>query len=361
MSLKNAFAVAVALAAVLAAGACGLEHKSNVLAPTDTNAAGSGATQTVTASMVGTWSSQTTLVPTAPDPKSCGNFQWTVTGQTSTSISGTFSLACGDGVIVSGNGSGTVVNTATVNLTATGTGSMPGIPSCAFALTSVATISDNNNALTVPYTGTTCLGPVHGTETLRKRTEAAAAPAPAPPAPTPPPPAAPSGPTDGIDLHQVVVTGGSPSDVANWPITTAITAMDFGNGVRVDFDKKDGPNRWPDVTPAGWDGPIQYTIWMVTNVGGQWYTSGGVEYWYGLDRSGGPASQFAYNWYYSAAVWGPLANHQPGNGEQVGFFVTAGDARAKDVRAITERSNVVSMPFPSGGGYFTFSSAFRRK
>jgi hypothetical protein len=90
------------------------------------------------------------------------------------------------------------------------------------------------------------------------------------------------------------------------------------------------------------------------NIGGQWYTSGGVEYWAGLERSGGPPSQFARNWYYNPQVWGPLANHQPATGEQVGFFVSAGDARAKNVYAVRERSNVVVVPFPTYGGYFTF-------
>ena len=65
-------------------------------------------------------------------------------------------------------------------------------------------------------------------------------------------------------------------------------------------------------------------------------------------------SQFAYNWYYNPQVWGPLANHQPANGEQVGFFVTAGDERVKDVTRVRERSQVVVLPFPSGGGYFSF-------
>ncbi len=95
---------------------------------------------------------------------------------------------------------------------------------------------------------------------------------------------------------------------------------------------------------------------------GWWSSSTGVgthraapSTWNGLDRQGGPPNEFAYNWYYSPAIWGPLANHQPANGERVGFFVTAGDARAKDVRTVNERSNVVALPFPSGGGYFTFS------
>jgi hypothetical protein len=63
----------------------------------------------------------------------------------------------------------------------------------------------------------------------------------------------------------------------------------------------------------------------------------------------------AGNWYYSPGVWSELATHQPAPGEQVGFFVTAGDQRAKDVRAVTARSNVVLVPFPSdGGAYYPF-------
>ena len=170
------------------------------------------------------------------------------------------------------------------------------------------------------------------------------------PAPTP---VVVSGGQDAIDLRQAVVSGGSPTDVASWPVTARLTSLDFrSDGLAVGFTAKDGPGRWPDVVPPGWDGPIQYTVWMVVNVNGRWYTSGGVEYWYGLDRSGGAPSRFTSNWYYSAAVWGPLAQHQPSPGEQVGFFITAGDQRVKDVRAITARTNVVLVPFPSDGGAF---------
>ncbi|HYM23375.1 MAG TPA: hypothetical protein VEU08_09210, partial [Vicinamibacterales bacterium] len=169
-------------------------------------------------------------------------------------------------------------------------------------------------------------------------------PAPAPP----PPPPAPSGPTDAINLHSAIITGNSAPDVADWAITTQITGMDFqSSGVRIDFSKKDGPGRWPDIIPPGWDGPLQYTVWMVVNVGGQWYTAGGVEFWYGLDRSGGPPSQYTSNWYYSSLMWGPLATHQPAVGEQVGFLVTAGDERVKNVTAVRERSNVVMVSFPT--------------
>ena len=40
---------------------------------------------------------------------------------------------------------------------------------------------------------------------------------------------------------------------------------------------------------------VRNTLWMVVNIGGHWYTSGGVEYWYGLGQQGGPPSQFAAN------------------------------------------------------------------
>jgi hypothetical protein len=33
----------------------------------------------------------------------------------------------------------------------------------------------------------------------------------------------------------------------------------------------------------------------------------------------------------------------------------------KDVRSVRERSNVVVLPFPSGGGYFGFANGLRTK
>ena len=142
----------------------------------------------------------------------------------------------------------------------------------------------------------------------------------------------------------------------SWPATATIRALDFNaSGLAIDFTKKDGAGRWPDVVPPGWDGGLQYTVWMVVNHGGRWYTAGGVEYWYGLGRSGGPPSRYASNWYYNPRIWAPLTYHQPAVGEQVGFFVTAGDQRAKDSHIVAERSNIVVVPFPSdGGAYYPF-------
>ena len=348
--------LALCAAASLAVAGCAFDHSTQVTNPASPSGTQASAANPLpggapTTSLVGGW-----ISAQVPSAASCGNFQYQIATQTATSIAGTFTATCGT-LVVSASGNGTT-NGNNVHISVNGSGSLPGLPVCPFSLSSNATIEENGNALRLPYSGTTCLGPVSGTEVLR-RPQPAAQPAPTPspqPPPPPPPPPAPSGPSDAIDLSTAIITDGSPKDVAGWPITTAITSMDFGgNGVRVDFSKKDGGGRWPDVVPPGWDGSLQYTLWMVVFIDGRWYTSGGAEYWYGLDRQGGPPNEFAYNWYYSPAVWGPLANHQPANGERVGFFVTAGDARAKDVRTVNERSNVVALPFPSGGGYFTFS------
>jgi hypothetical protein len=333
-------------AAALAGGACGFDHAKNVLTPTPVDAS-SGRS----GSMVGVWSSN--ALPTLPTGNTCGNFKYSISNQSATAISGTFTGVCGGGLAISGNASGQLNGTAvamTVNGVATGTG----VPNCPFTLNGTGAIEDNGNTLRIPFSGTTCMGPVNGVEVLRKPQPATPEPVPAPaPEPTPPAPTAPSS-DDAIDMSSISVVG-SP-DVRAWPATTKIRALDFnGGGIAIDFTKKDGPGRWPDVVPAGWDGGLQYTVWMVVNHGGRWYAAGGVEFWYGLGRSGGPPSQFANNWYYNPQIWAPLTYHQPSPGEQVGFFITAGDQRAKDFHVVAERSNIVVVPFPGdGGGYFPF-------
>lgn len=177
---------------------------------------------------------------------------------------------------------------------------------------------------------------------------------------TTPPLPCPGGPGE-LDLHLVTIYD-NPPDLADWPITTTLKAVDFGADVGLDFDKKDGPSRWPDIVPPGWDGPLQYTLGMVECIEGQWYGSAAIQFWYGLPASGGNVAdmnQVAVNWYYDGR-WGKLAGRQPATGEVVGIFVAAGNLRGvtSDDPAqspVRERSNVVLVPFPDvNGAHYSF-------
>src|SRR5262249_48265194 len=73
----------------------------------------------------------------------------------------------------------------------------------------------------------------------------------------------------------------SPPDLADWPETAKITRVDFtGGSFNVDFDRRDGPDRWPDMVPRGFTGPLQYTLGMCVNNQNHWFCSGVVQFWY---------------------------------------------------------------------------------
>jgi hypothetical protein len=177
--------------------------------------------------------------------------------------------------------------------------------------------------------------------------------------PPPPPVDVPGGPApgDALNLGAAAVYN-SPADIASWPATARITRIDMSPsaGLNFEFTTK---NSWPDYSPPGWDGPLQYTVWAVVNINGQWYTSGFIQMWRGRAGTGGPIlSDFARNWAYDSR-WGPMNGYQPHAGEQMGFFVSAGNARGVGtVTSVRERSNVVIVSLPAGdSGSFPFSVA----
>lgn len=167
-----------------------------------------------------------------------------------------------------------------------------------------------------------------------------------------------AGPMPTIDTSSWIVMN-SPSDIGSWAETATITSLAlYPDGVRIDFTKRDGAGSWPDVPFLTPGENLEYTLWIVIQIGGQWYTSGCLQYWRGLDRMGGPPSQYAMNWYYDPGRWGVMTSHQPAVGEWVGFFVAAGNERNVTDHSgtmVLERSNVVLVRFPDdAGATFTF-------
>jgi hypothetical protein len=159
-------------------------------------------------------------------------------------------------------------------------------------------------------------------------------------------------PTDAIDLTKAQVYN-SPPDIATWPATGMVTQFQTQQAMQILFTKRDGAGSWPDYTPPGFQGPIEYTLWSVERINGKWATSGVIQIWRDPSDtlwSGGAPSGLDTNWYYDPGRWGPLSGYQPAVGEPVGFFVSAGNARnntTPGATSVLERSNVIVIPFPA--------------
>jgi FG-GAP-like repeat len=171
---------------------------------------------------------------------------------------------------------------------------------------------------------------------------------------------------DMVDISNAVVHN-SPTDIASWTRTTRITQLtmrppnDPYEGISLRFSAN---ATWPDYTPPGWDGPIQYTVWAGINLNGVWHISGIIQMWRDRWSTGAPllsygpgcaVNNFACNWVYDGR-WGAMAGYQPHVGEAMIFFVSAGNARGiGTVTSVRERSNVVLVNLPAGdNGVFNF-------
>jgi hypothetical protein len=154
-----------------------------------------------------------------------------------------------------------------------------------------------------------------------------------------------------FSLQQATILD-SPDNFAFFAETAKITDLVLGpSGINVDFTKKNGPDRWPDIIPPGFSGPIQYCLGMAWKIDGRWYASAPIEMWNDRAEGGGPPQDYALNWFYNPARWAPMTFHQPQVGETIGFFVVAGDVRGfNSNQKYQERSNVVMVPMPDGGG-----------
>jgi hypothetical protein len=145
-----------AAASVLAAGC--VQHSNMVDMPGNPTSPSGAPTGP---SLIGLWTTATQSAGST-----CQNFQFEITSQTSDAVAGTFSAMCA-GYPIAGNASGTM-NGNNVTINVSGAGSVSGVPVCPFQLTSNATIQDNGNTIVLPYSGTTCLGPISGSQTLHR-------------------------------------------------------------------------------------------------------------------------------------------------------------------------------------------------
>lgn len=151
---KYISACALALCAAVA-GCTSFEHTSTTTTPSST---GIGA-------LMGTWTSATAS-GVIPPPSTCTDFKWNATEQTATTASGSFSATCAGDLKVAGTASGTLTGT-TVAWSANGTATVAGTAACPISLTGTAELGANS--IRVPYSGTTCAGPVSGVEILNKK------------------------------------------------------------------------------------------------------------------------------------------------------------------------------------------------
>jgi len=167
-----------------------------------------------------------------------------------------------------------------------------------------------------------------------------------------------------FDLHNAIIVN-SPRDLANWPETAHITSVRFSfDAFEVEFDKRDGPGRWPDWTPPGWSGALQYTLGMCVNpTGNQWYCSALVQFCHGRSIADStPPSYVGRNWFYDGR-WNPIVGYQPSDGETVGLFAGSGNLRDATYGpgicpGTCERTNVAMVSWQNDANVeYSFSTA----
>ena len=112
-------------------------------------------------SYLGTWAGPTL----APAAQSCGSLMWKITSQTGTQASGDFSATCGDDVKLTGTMTATHGDTS-IPWAVTGTATK-GATTCPFSMTGTGTFQGTSN-IVVNYAGTSCNGPVSGSETIKR-------------------------------------------------------------------------------------------------------------------------------------------------------------------------------------------------
>ncbi len=125
-------------------------------------------TNTTSQALGGTWATVESLPGASGSfQDACVNFKWSVNQFSGTSGSGTFSATCMGNVQVTGSATATLTGTSAATWSANATGTVSGVPVCTISLKGTATL-EAGNKIRIPYSGTTCLGPVSGTEVIQR-------------------------------------------------------------------------------------------------------------------------------------------------------------------------------------------------
>jgi hypothetical protein len=152
--MKNCVLATILSVAVAAAGCAGYSSKTTTTGPSST----------AVAALMGDWAS--TGASVIPSPSTCTDFKWNPTEQTPNSAKGSFSATCAGDLKVSGTATGTLSGNV-ISWAANANAATPSLPTCAVLLAGTAELGVES--IRIPYSGTTCLGPVSGVEILNKK------------------------------------------------------------------------------------------------------------------------------------------------------------------------------------------------
>ena len=117
--------------------------------------------------LLGAWSFSTAASSAGaglPSAESCTDLQFTFDEQQGDTYTGTFSATCVDGIVLTGTAAGTYVD-GVVNVTADGLATSGGVQ-CPFTLNGTARVIGEQ--IEIDYSGTSCLGPVSGSQVLTR-------------------------------------------------------------------------------------------------------------------------------------------------------------------------------------------------
>lgn len=115
-------------------------------------------------SYIGIWTGP--ALSASAGSQTCGGFQWKITMQTTTQITGDFTAACGGGITLAGTVLATVTDSTTIPWAASGNATQ-GAASCTFNLTGTGTFQGTSNIL-ITYVGKACGVDVSGSQTITR-------------------------------------------------------------------------------------------------------------------------------------------------------------------------------------------------